>query len=93
MSGFIHLNNPGADPAFPIGGGANPVGGANIRFCQIFQKLHEMLGPGGGRDGVPQGYPPDPPMLSHYLPVLVLLILSDVCCGTSRYRGSSTSFS
>ena len=89
MSVFIHLNNPGADPAFPIGGGANPVSGANIRFCQIFQKLHEML----GHRGLRQGYPPDPLMQLHYLPVLVLLILSDVCCGVSRYRGSSTSFS
>ena len=31
----------GADPEFPVGGGANPRGGgggANIRFCQIFRK-------------------------------------------------------
>ena len=27
-----------ADPGFPRGGGANPPGGANIRFCQIFLK-------------------------------------------------------
>ena len=30
----------GADPGFPVGGGADPRGGggANIRFCQIFRK-------------------------------------------------------
>ena len=35
---------PGADPGFPIGGGANPPGGgANLRFCQKFpKKLHEI---------------------------------------------------
>ena len=27
-----------ADPGFPWGGGANPPGGANIQFCQIFPK-------------------------------------------------------
>ena len=26
------------DPGFPVGGGANPPGGTNIRFCQIFPK-------------------------------------------------------
>ena len=34
-----NLARSGADPGFPIGGGANPEGGgANIQFCQIFQK-------------------------------------------------------
>ena len=28
----------GADPRFPVGGGANHPGGANIRNCQIFPK-------------------------------------------------------
>ena len=27
----------GADPGFAVGGGADPSGPANIRFCQIFQ--------------------------------------------------------
>ena len=27
----------GADPAFPVKGGADLAGGANIQFCQIFQ--------------------------------------------------------
>ena len=32
-----------ADPGFPLGGGANPPGGANIWFGQIFpKKLHEI---------------------------------------------------
>ena len=30
--------SPGVDPGFPVGGGANPPGGANIWFCQILQK-------------------------------------------------------
>ena len=29
---------PVADLGFPVGGGADPLGGANIQFCQIFQK-------------------------------------------------------
>ena len=36
-----NINNPHkpvADPGFPRGGGTNPLGGANIRFCQIFPK-------------------------------------------------------
>ena len=28
----------GADPGFPVGGGADLPGGANIRFYQIFPK-------------------------------------------------------
>ena len=29
----------GADPGFLVGGGANPLGlGANLQFCQNFQK-------------------------------------------------------
>ena len=37
-------NSSGADPGFPIGGGANhPEGGGNIRICKFFQKkLHEI---------------------------------------------------
>ena len=27
-----------ADPGFPVGGDGDPLGGANIRFCQIFPK-------------------------------------------------------
>ena len=33
-----YKRSAGADPGFPIGGGANPLGGANIRICQIFRK-------------------------------------------------------
>ena len=29
---------PVADLGFPVGGGADPLGGVNIQFCQIFQK-------------------------------------------------------
>ena len=49
----------GADPGFPVGGGADPPGGANIRFCQIFLKTarnQENFGPWGAHDGdVPLG--------------------------------------
>ena len=30
------------DPIFPEGGASSPLGGINIRFCQIFQNLHEI---------------------------------------------------
>ena len=34
----------GADPGFPLGGGANPPGGgANLCFCQKFPKNHMKL--------------------------------------------------
>ena len=38
---------PVADPGFLVGGGAKPArgGGSDIRFCQIFQKLHEIEAP------------------------------------------------
>ena len=32
----------GEGPGIPVGEGANPPGGANIPFCQHFQKLHEI---------------------------------------------------
>ena len=42
---FLHVvikinqnTNAVADLGFPRGGGANPPGGPNIRFCQIFRK-------------------------------------------------------
>ena len=36
--GFL-LPVPGADPGFPVGGGANPPGGgANIQICKNVQK-------------------------------------------------------
>ena len=51
-------SKPGADPGFPVGGGADPVGGATW-FCQNFPKTawnRENLGCGGG------GAPLDPPL-------------------------------
>ena len=44
------------DSGFPVGGGANPPGGANIWFCQIFRKTTwnwENFGPLGGTGGRP----------------------------------------
>ena len=43
----------GADPGFPVGGGANPPGGApTYDFAKFHEKLHEIekiLGRRGGR--------------------------------------------
>ena len=41
LSNLPYLNRPsGADPGFPMdGGGVTLQRGANIRFCQIFQKI------------------------------------------------------
>ena len=51
----------GADPGFPVGRGANPLGGgANLRFCQQFPKTAwncENFGPWGGAP------PLDPPLI------------------------------
>ena len=49
---------PGADPGFPVGGGANLLGGgANLQFCQKFPKYHMKLrkfwAVGGRMPGVP----------------------------------------
>ena len=49
---------PGADPGFPIRGGANPVGGStNLRLCQNFPKkldeIENILGYGGSKRGTP----------------------------------------
>ena len=55
------------DPGFPRGGGANsPLGGANIRFCQIFPKTAwnwKNLDPRGG-GARPKFYYVDPPLVS-----------------------------
>ena len=37
-----------ADPEIPQGGGTNPPGGTNIRFCQNYMKLKEFERGGGG---------------------------------------------
>ena len=49
-----------ADPGFPVGGGANPMGveGTNIQFYQNFQKRHEIekiMGRGKGGEWVCPG--------------------------------------
>ena len=40
----FELTNPGADPGFPVGGGADPPGGEapTYDFFKISQKLHEI---------------------------------------------------
>ena len=46
---------PGADPGFPVGGGADPLGGApTYDFVKFSEKLHEIktnLGCRGARAG------------------------------------------
>ena len=46
---------PGADPGFPIGGGANPRGGGapTYDFAKISQKLHEIEKMLGRREVLP----------------------------------------
>ena len=60
--------SPVADPGFPRGGGANSLGGANIRFCQPnfpknCMKLKEF-GPSEGGGTRPKFYYVDPPLQS-----------------------------
>ena len=49
----------GVNPGFPVGGGADPLGGATYDFVKFSQKLHEIekiLGRGGRRArGAPLG--------------------------------------
>ena len=51
----IYISHPGADPGFPIGGGANPLGGVpTYDFAKFCEKLHEIgkiLGRRGARTG------------------------------------------
>ena len=46
---------PGADPGFPVGGGANPPGGAPTydfaKFCEKLHEIEKILGRGGARAG------------------------------------------
>ena len=56
---IISIPLSGADPGFPVGGGANPRGGAIYDFAKFCEKLHEIekiLGRGGG--GGRRGHPP-----------------------------------
>ena len=55
------MNKSGADPGFPLGGGANPPGGApTYDFAKCHEKLHEIekiLGPQLGRARPPLNPP------------------------------------
>ena len=55
----------GADPGFPVAGGANPPGGApTYDFAKFREKLHDIekiLGRGGGC--MPGAPPPNPPLV------------------------------
>ena len=52
---LLFIRRPGADPGYPVGGGANPPGGApTYDFAKFREKLHEIeniLGRGGARAG------------------------------------------
>ena len=56
-----------ADPGFPVGGDADPLGGANLRrvhfLVKMYAKMKEIDPVGGGGAG---GAPLDPPMLCMY---------------------------
>ena len=58
------LTMPVADPGFPVGGGADPLGGANLRRIHFSAKTYaktKEIDPVGGGGGGPVA-PPDPPM-------------------------------
>ena len=60
----------GADPGFPVGRGANPLGRGSptYDFVKFSQKLHEIekiLGCGEGGGG--RGAPGAPPWIRHWL--------------------------
>ena len=40
-----------ADPGFPVGGGANPLGASTYDFAKFCEKLHEIEKILGGRAG------------------------------------------
>ena len=46
------LQNTGADPGFPVGGGANPRGGGRqhdfAKFCEKLHEIEKSLGRSGG---------------------------------------------
>ena len=59
----------GADPGFPVGGGADPLGGAPIYgFVKFSQNLHEIENILGRR------IPLDPPLAMHSLKVMHVLL-------------------
>ena len=48
--GFVNFFSQGIDPGFPMGAGHQHFGGANIRFCQIFQFQERInFGPWEGK--------------------------------------------
>ena len=56
--------NTGVDPGFPVGGGANPSGGAPTydfaKFCEKLYEIEKILGRRGGR--APEAPPLNPPL-------------------------------
>ena len=44
------MNQSGEDPGFPVGGGANPPGGATTydfaKFCEKLHEIEKILGRG-----------------------------------------------
>ena len=55
------------DPGFPVGGGANPLGGTNLQHVHFSAKTHAKMkeidpvggGGGGGGGGAPAAPPPE----------------------------------
>ena len=52
----------GADPGFPVGGGANPTGVPTYDFAKFCEKLHEIEKILGRRGVHAGGTPPNPPL-------------------------------
>ena len=62
---ILRLQLTGADPGFPVGGGADPRGGApTYDFVKFSKKLHEIEKNLGRRGGRAPGAPPlNPPLV------------------------------
>ena len=64
---LLYITLTGADLGFPVGGGANPPGGAPTydfaKFCEKLHEIEKILGRGEGGDRA-RGVPPlNPPLL------------------------------
>ena len=80
-----------ADPGFPVGGGANPLGGANLQSvhfsAKTYAKTKEMDPVGGGH--VPAVPPLDPPIILHNFSLAAVKLAETFQTGKNSYVYSS----
>ena len=82
-------NSSGADPEFPVGGGANPPGGgANIQiFPKNCMKLRTFWFIGGGGGARAGGAPLDPPLfMYHNFRQIYWILFIPLYLGNSYYK-------